>query len=287
MSHPALQRIEAGLAGTRTAMLQGELAQMHTHLVHLLDALADVTRSGLIPVQERPPVPWDETAAIRLVWQVLARLKAEECHAFPYAGTLLGLERDGRLLPHDKDADLAVWLEDFGLAGRVLRGMGMQRATDVPPFANMATWVDPASGLSVDLFGLLRDPVRERVQGGVWLYGRPPSWQRVLHLPWFELKERASPAGPIWWPAEPAALLDACYGDWHTPRPEWDSQVSNRALQEVNLNWHCWALKALADRWLTGDLASTLRLLEQIAMRSGDTAQVSGWRDALAPGAPR
>lgn len=283
MSHPASQRIEAALAGARCALLLGELPQMHTQLVHALDALAEVTREGLVPVQERPPVDWDEATAIRLVWQVLARLKLEQCRVFPYAGTLLGLERNGRLLPNDKDVDLAVWLEDFSLAGRVLQQMGLQRATEVPPFDNMTTWVDPASGLSVELFGLLRDPVRERVQGGVWLYGRPPGWQRVLHLPWFELVERASPAGPTWWPAEPPALLEAFYGDWRTPRPEWDSQVSNRALQEINLSWHCWSLKSLSERWLTGDLASTLRLLEQIAMRCGDTPQLRQWREALMP----
>jgi hypothetical protein len=101
MSHPASQRIEAALAGARCALLLGELPQMHTQLVHALDALAEVTREGLVPVQERPPVDWDEATAIRLVWQVLARLKLEQCRVFPYAGTLLGLERNGRLLPND------------------------------------------------------------------------------------------------------------------------------------------------------------------------------------------
>ncbi|RYZ02745.1 MAG: hypothetical protein EOO24_14245 [Comamonadaceae bacterium] len=284
MSQQAAQRIESGLAGARAARAQGELAQMHTQLVHTLDALAEVTGAGMIPVQERTPIHWDEPAATRLLWQVLARLRQEQCHAFPYAGTLLGLERDGRLLPGDKDADLGVWLEDFALAGRVLQDFGLQRATDVPPFDNMGTWVEAGSGLSVDLFGLLRDPVREHVRGGLWLYGRPPGWQGVLHLPWFGLVEKDGPAGSVWWPDAPDTLLQAIYGDWRTPRPEWESHVSNRALQELNLSWHCWALQSLCDRWVTGDLPSTLRLLEQIAMRCGDTPELLAWRKALAPG---
>ncbi|MGV3572441.1 MAG: hypothetical protein ACO1PB_17710 [Ramlibacter sp.] len=287
MSHPALQRIESGTAGARAALLQGEMAQMHTQLVHALDALAEVTRDGMVPVRERPAVPWDPAVAERLLWQLLARLKAEGCHVFPYAGTLLGLERDGHLLPSDKDVDLAVWLEDFSLAGRLLQDFGLQRATDVPPFDNMGTWVEPASRLSVDLFGLLRDPVRERVQGGAWLYGRPPEWQRVLVLPWWGLAERPGPAGPVWWPDPADAMLRGFYGDWQTPRPEWDTRVSNRSVHDLNLSWHCWALQSLCDRWLTGDLGSTLRLLETIAMRSGDTAQLRQWREALAAAAPR
>lgn len=284
MTQEAARRIESGLAGVRSALLEGALDRMHTQLVHTLDALAEVTRAGMVPVQDQPPAPpWDEAAATEMLWRLLARLRADHCRVFPYAGTLLGLERDGRLRQDDQHADLAVWLEDYALAGRVLHDAGLRRLTEAPPFDNMATWVDPDSGRAIDLFGLLRDPVRERVQGGLWLYGRPTTWQSVLHLPWFELADRPGPAGPVWWPAQPEAVLQALYGDWRTPRPQWDSHVSNRAVQDLNLSWHCWALRSLCRRWVTGDLPSTLRLLEQIAMRCGDTPQLQAWREALTP----
>lgn len=276
MSQALLQQIESGLAGARAALLQGELQAMHDQLVGTLAALASLTRAGLVAKQERQPVPWDETRATRLVWELLARLKAADCHVFPYAGTLLGLERDGRLLPNDKDADLAAWLEDFALAGRLLQQFGLLRATDVPPFGNMATYVEPRSGHSVDLFGLRRDPVAGAIEGGVWLYGRPAAWQRMLDLPWFTLSARGGPAGEVWWP-EADRLLAAVYGDWRTPQPEWDSLVSSRALREVNLNWHCWALQHLAQSWLTGDLARTRRLFDQVLARAGDGARLRAW----------
>ena len=284
MPHPALPRIETGLVAAQAALVQGDLGQAHAALFGTLDALAEVTREGLVPRQDRPPQPWHEESARQLVWQLLAQLHGEGCHVFPYAGTLLGLERDARLLPNDKDADFAVWLEDFSLAGRLLLQWGLQRATDVPPFANVATFVEPRTGYSVDLFGLHRNPALQRIEGGAWLVQRPPSHQRVLLLPWFDLEARTGPAGPVWWPAQPHRLLEAFYGDWRAPQPEWDSQISNRALQEVNLSWHCWALKALCHSWLAGDLARTCRLLEQALVRAGDEPHWLAWRDALDTG---
>jgi hypothetical protein len=281
MAHPALPRIESGLAGTRVALLAGDLEAMHAQLVATLDALAEVTRVGFVPRQQRMEVAWDAERGLQLVLELLARFHAAGCSVFPYAGTLLGLERDGRLLAGDKDADLAVWLEDYGVAARLLQQWGLQRATDVPPFANMSTYLAPGSGLSIDLFGLRRDPMRQRTEGGVWLYGRPPSHQRLLVLPWFELAARRVPGGQAWWPADPDVLLTAVYGDWRAPQPEWDTQVSNLALQELNLNWRCWALKSLCARWLTGELAATRRLLAQIAERTGDDPELGRWREAL------
>jgi hypothetical protein len=282
MSHPALPRIESGLAGSHAALLQGDLDAMHASLVQTLDALAEVTRAGFVPRHERPPhPPWNEPRTRELVWGLLARFKAAGCHVFPYAGTLLGLERSGQLLPNDKDADLAVWLEDYGLAARLLQQWGLQRASDVPPFDNMATFVAPASGDSVDLFGLRRDPVRQCVEGGLWLHGRPPSHQRVLQLPWFTLVARGTPAGEAWWPGDADAVLGGLYGDWRTPRPEWDSQVSNPSVRDLNLSWHCWAFKSLCSCWLTGDLAKTGRLMDQVGARIGDDPRLRQWRDAL------
>ena len=283
MSDAALQQIESGLAGARVALLQGELELMHDHLVRTLDALAQASHAGLQATQQRAAVPWDGERALQLVLELLARLHAAGCRVFPYAGTLLGLERDGRLLANDKDADLAVWLEDFSLAGRLLQQLGLQRATDVPPFANVATYVEPRSGCSVDLFGLRRAPAGTHVEGGAWLYGRPAAWQRVLVLPWFVLQQRSVPAGASWWPAQPQRLLEAFYGaSWRTPQPGWDSQVSHCSLQELNLNWRCFALKNLVQLWLAGEPRRTLALLDQIIARAGDDAQLRGWRTALA-----
>jgi hypothetical protein len=282
MSSEPAQQIADGLQAVHTALQAGDLARMHDALVATLDVLAQVTRDGLVPRLQRPQPRWDAARGTRLLWNLLARCHAADCHVFPYAGTLLGLERDGALLPDDKDADLAVWLEDFALAGRLLQQWGLARATDVPPFGNMATFVDRDSGCSFDLFGLRRAPEGTHVEGGVWLYGRPASHQRLLRLPWFTLAARGGPAGTVWWPAPAGDLLAALYGDWRTPQPEWDAQISNPSVQALNLNWRCWALKSLCQCWLTGDLPRTARRIGQIAGRAGEDAQLRRWADALA-----
>lgn len=277
MTHPALPLIESGLAGAQAALLAGDFETLRARLQMTLDALARVTAEGLVPRQQRPAAPWDGPRALRLVWRVLAELRTAGCPAFPYAGTLLGLQRDGALLPNDKDADIAVWLEDFSLAGRLLQGLGLRRARDVPPFGNVATFIDGETGYSVDVFGLRRDAARGCIDGGAWLYDRPPSHQRVLRLPVFALREKPSPAGLIWWPDPAEALLEAFYGDWRTPQPEWDTQISNRALVAVNLSWTCLAWKALCQCWLTGDLPRTQRLAQQIRARGGAQPQLDAW----------
>lgn len=284
--HPALPQLESGLADWPAALQRGDLDAMHAALCRSLDALAAITRDGLVPRQQREAVPWDADRALQLVWDVLACLRAGGCHAFPYAGTLLGLARDGRLLAHDKDADLALWLEELPLAAALLAGRGFQRATDVPPFSNVATFVDPATGYTVDLFGLQR--FDGRIEGGAWLAGRPASHQRVLDLPWVDLATRASPAGEVWWPADADALLTAFYGDWRTPDPEWDTLVANRALRERNFSWECWALRSLCTAWLQGDLGRTRRrlaVIEGLAHASGtQRLAFTAWRDALDAG---
>ena len=277
-----LARASDALARSDAAVLQGDLEAMHDQLALALDALATLTAQGHRIRNDRPPAAaWDEEQVTQTIWLVLAQLKRAGCSVFPFAGTLLGLERDGRLLPNDKDVDLAVWLEDFQLACRTLEAIGCLRATNSPPFGNIATFVLLQPRLSVDLFGLRREPENARLTGGAWLYGRPPSHQRITRYPWFELAARAGPAGEVWWPEPTDLLLTALYNDWRTPQPEWDSLVSCAALQETNLSWRCWALKNLCDRWLTGDLLRTRGLLEQILARGGADPDLTRYRDCL------
>ncbi|MBI2769200.1 MAG: hypothetical protein HYX47_06240 [Burkholderiales bacterium] len=285
MNLPALAQINEGLARADAAMLQGDLQLMHDATHEALELLAALAHAGQAARAQTPaPAPWNETEITSALWQILAQLRRAGCGAFPFAGTLLGLERDGRLLPNDKDADLGVWLEDFTMACRTLQAMGLQRAGNGPPFGNMACFVLGEPRLSIDLFGIRREPEHNRMVGGVWLYGRPPSHQRITHYPWFTLASRDGPSGEVWWPEPPAALLGALYGNWRRPQPEWDSLVSCLAVQETNLQWRCFALKNLCDSWLAGNLPRTRRLVDQIVARGGPDAALDRWAAALDAG---
>ena len=278
----ALERVRASLLSANTAMLTGAFDLALPAMEEMLAAASVLAHSGHRPGRDRAPAPpWDGVHMEQQIWRLLARLKAAGCPVFPFAGTLLGLQRDGKLLPNDKDADFAVWLEDLGLAARLMQQMGMHIADNVPPFGNMTCLVDDSSGLSVDLFGLRRDPVRQVIEGGVWLYGKPASHQRVTLFPWFTIAPHPGPAGEVWWPNPPAIMLRALYGDWLVPQPEWDPLVSCPSVQDLNLQWRCCALKQLADRWLKGDMAYTRRLLDQIAARVGWDDKLVSYRDAL------
>ena len=60
--------------------------------------------------------------------------------------------------------------------------------------------------------------------------------------------------------------------------------MSCRALQQINLQWCCWALKQLCDQWIGGDLQRTLRLLGQILARAAGEdlpEQLQVYRDVL------
>ena len=278
-----LARANQALVRSDAALLQGDLEAMHDALVEVLDAFAELTAQGETLRNEIPdPPPWNEAEVTRALWLVLAQLKRAGCGAFPFAGTLLGLERDGKLLARDEDADLAVWLEDFSLASRTLQAIGFLPASNSPPFGNVATFVLLQPRMSVDLFGIRREPEHQRMVGGAWLYGRPPTHQRIVHYPWFALASRAGPAGDVWWPDPPDALLAALYGDWRTPQPDWDSLVSCRALQETNLQWRCWSYKRLSEQWRNGNLERTRGLLDQILARAPGDPQLLAWRAVLA-----
>lgn len=276
------QRASLGLRQAGAAMQAGELEPMLGGLTLALDALAELAAQGQIPQAPPHTTPaWDAEQALRLCWQVLARLRSAGCGAFPHAGTLLGLERDGRLLPHDKDIDIGVWSEDFHRACEVLLAMGFERATNVPPFSNLASFVLASAQLSVDLFGMQRVAGQARVEGGVWMAGKPASHQRVSYYPWFTLTARSTPAGDIGWPDPAVALLQAMYGDWRTPLPGWDAHISNPAVQSLNLHWRCWSLKSLCDAWMSGDLPRTRNVLAQITARAGLDAQLLRYQYAL------
>ena len=147
---------------------------------------------------------------------------------------------------------------------------------------HISTYVDQRSGTSVDLFGLRRDRC-----ASVWrrrlLYGKPPSHQRLLVLPWFKLVPQA-PLGSVWWPPTPIICSLRCTVRTGARRNPNGPRRCRIPVQETNLGWRCWALKNLCQSWLGGDLPRTRRLLVQISTRAGEDAQLRGWHEALEAG---
>lgn len=240
-----------------------------------LDHLILLAQQGKRPLELPRAVPSPAFAsgeAERRLWQVTAALRRAGLPAFPFFGTLLGLVRNGSLLPFDKDIDLAVWQDHFQGACQWLDGQGWRRAGNTILYDNYACFIDPQSGLTLDVSGLRREPEHPRITGGLWLYAHPPAWQRITRFPWFELATRASPAGDVYWPQQPEAVLSALYGDWRVPRPNWDSMISACNLEAVTLQVQLHALTRLLTLWLDGHLDRARDYLDQVRRRLPNNA---------------
>jgi hypothetical protein len=141
---------------------------------------------------------------------------------FVTGGTLLGPVRDGHILPHDDDADLAylsahnnpsdVALESFGIERTLaLNGYEVVRHSSAH-LQLMFPGQSVVDNFYIDIFGYF--------VCNEWFYGpfharQPANDVTVLPLSSLEVNGRILPG-----PAQPAELLTAIYGpDWGTPNP--------------------------------------------------------------------
>lgn len=264
---PALARVEwlrfLGTALWRQRNLPEAVECFRAALAVLTDG---AIASGA--VLRRRPVCFDPELGLQLVWRTLASLAAEGVHAFATAGTLLGLERDGCLLAHDKDIDIGLLASELPAADRLLRAAGWRRSEVGHSFVNVISYQDPVTGMELDLLGFARERGSDKLLGGFWLEGVPWAWQRVLEYPMPDaLRHAPSPAGPIWRLPDPDAWLSALYGDWRSPDEDFDSVISARNLRGFALLTQCYAFSRVVLRWQNMELSKALSLTRQILRR--------------------
>jgi hypothetical protein len=89
-----------------------------------------------------------------LLWRTCAELARQDIPVFPFAGTLLGLIRNGCLLDFDKDLDIAVQMEFWDTCCVVLEQAGWARAPMRIEYANYRDYVHPELGITLDVCGL-------------------------------------------------------------------------------------------------------------------------------------
>lgn len=99
-------------AAGAAAHLRGELPEALQYYRSALESQCRICLR-LVKVQAAPMFN-STTAQVRL-WQVLAQLANSNIHAFATSGTLLGLVREGHLLPFDKDLDIGLPLPKYRL----------------------------------------------------------------------------------------------------------------------------------------------------------------------------
>lgn len=239
------------------------------HLLALVKAGKVPSRRNKATSQSGEANVFASGKAEQVLWSTCAELAAQNIQAFPFAGTLLGIVRNERLLPFDKDLDIAVWLESWEACCAALEKLGWVKVPTGIAYSNYRDYVHGETGITLDVCGLRqRNP--QQIIGGFALPDYPDEYQRVSVFPPFELVRRSTPYGNVWFPEQPEKILSAFYGDWRTPNPYWDTVVSAVNLEKYTLLVRCYAYYRLAQRWLSGDLVKAWSYAVQIGLKDPD-----------------
>lgn len=209
--------------------------------------------------------------ATQLMNQTLAGLAARDCVAFAFGGVLLGLTRDGCLLPFDKDLDVVVPQRYFARVCELLIADGWKRCWIPVRAQNFACFMDAATGITLDVIAYAFDQQHSRVMGGWWPHGLPREEGRLLAFSPFELDLSTQADGRFWRIRHPEPVLAQLYGEhWRVPDPQFDSSLETPALINWTLYTRVWAALKLLEAWTQGKTSRITRI--QTVLRSRDGA---------------
>jgi hypothetical protein len=170
------------------------------------------------------------------VERILVALSDIGIEAFPAYGTLLGAVREGRLLGHDSDADLAYVSRRTAPVDVIRESFVIERR-----LAELGFRIERYSGAGIKVFVTESDgSVRGLdVFGGFYAHGHlmvlgeiraPLPESAVFPLGTTTLEGRTLPA-----PADPDALLTATYGAaWRTPDPAFVYETPGSTARRFN-----------------------------------------------------
>tara|TARA_R110001606_G_scaffold99949_1_gene220150 strand:+ start:4769 stop:5848 length:1080 start_codon:yes stop_codon:yes gene_type:complete len=213
----------------------------------------------------QPPSParpsgFNPDAAVRALRGIIQILAAAGIMAFPAAGTLLGICRDGAPLGHDRDVDI-------GVLGDLQGGPDLARIIRQHPDLLLNPRSRPGDRyfaltfktIAVDIF--LYEPGDGGLHCGLGRRAGDVAWRFTA----FGLKD-VSYHGQVWTvPDNPERYLAETYGpDWRTPDTGFASVLSSPALFAVNPYVRAYyALSRAHGCLLSGDTAKARALLRQ------------------------
>ncbi len=280
--------VQGGVHQARWAHIMGaanftllELGEARNNFARSLEHLITLIKYGDVPRKRKQAATYSDAVeqlfssgqAEELLWKTCVALAEQDIQAFPYAGTLLGLAREGKLFDYDKDLDIAVWFESREACGTILEENGWVPVRGGIAFDNYRDYIHSETGMTLDVCALTRHG-EQKITGGFSLPDQSVEYQRVCVFPSFELEQRASPFGQIWYPQQPEKILSAFYGDWRTPNPNWDSVISAQNLEKYTLLVQCYAYYRLIKSWLSGDLIKAWGYAQQICVKDADDVLV-------------
>lgn len=257
-----LHRIRLGMCH---ALALFSASQIPASLVVVRTALFHAAHSPMPAPTDHPPIVIDTEAGLALLRHTLVGLAAQGMPAFATAGALLGLVREGRLLPNDKDLDVVVPVQHLPAAIDTLTALGWKPAWTVVKATNFRSFVHKRQTITLDLFGYEFDTANACVWGGWWPVGLPREQGRLLKFKPIELVLAHHPWGQHWNVSEPESLLAQLYGPhWRTPDADFDSTVEIPALVAQNDYTRTWAALRLLEAWLQGQVSLVHRRLRTL-----------------------
>jgi hypothetical protein len=216
------------------------------------------------------PKKFDTPQIEELLWKTLALLAGNGVRAFPHAGTLLGLIREKKLLPFDKDLDLGLMIDELPLAHSTLTTNGWQRSYNSIPITNIVSYYHPEIDITLDLCGKeAESDGSNSILGGFRVNnGTPLEWQRISRFPPLLLEIHTHPAGKIWQLQEPESWLAAMYGkSWRVPDPDFDTVIGAYNLVGFSTLTRWYAYSRIMDPWLRGYWEKALKLSQLVLER--------------------
>lgn len=235
----------------------GEIPQALRHFREALRCQCQQPRHASSP-PTRPT--FDTRAAEAVLWRTLAQLAAAGIQAFPTAGTLLGLVREGQLLAGDKDLDISLPFAQMDAAVACLEATGWRSKINIHGLVNPIEL--HGHGVALDLCGYLPDTQPGKVIGGFWFQSPDHPWSRITTVDVPELERRESPCGPVWQPIHPEAILLPLYGEgWRIPDPDFDTIIAACSLRGFSVLTQCYAFARIYNTWLLGQTRKTRTLV--------------------------
>jgi len=150
---------------------------------------------------------------------LLNALSSVGVRAWVQDGTLLGLVRDGRVIPWDHDTDTGMFASDWSDVAHealVAAGFELRKMLGSREDGWQHRWV--RDGVKTDIFFYYPD-----VDGRVWHAAYVSQVKQFrFHYDAFSVAPIMTSAGAMLAPDPPEAFLVAKYGaDWVTPRRRW------------------------------------------------------------------
>lgn len=212
-------------------------AYRHALALRLNKPLAQTTRA--------PRQDFNQPQVEQLLWATLTALAKAGVHAFAAYGTLLGLTREGSLLPFDKDIDFGLPHCEMARASHCLISNGWVEPLGSHRLSNPKAFYHPLHKISLDLSGFVVD-ASGQTYTGFWLKDAPRQWHRETRYPTLHLSKGITPNGdPIWQLDDPDTWLTAVYGDWRTPDPFFDTVIAAKNLCGFSLLTECYAISRI------------------------------------------